>query len=101
MGRRITHDDAISLAENLYKWSGENELIGTLSGEEFIWYDYFKKFIFMNKGTDKHTIKKYRDLMRYYGLLEFDVFDHVFFKFRTNKDYKINKKTGLGGWLDD
>jgi hypothetical protein len=100
MANRITHSDAISLAEKMYKWAGENELIGSLSGREFIWYDYFKKFIFIERGTDHHTINKYKDLFRYYGLLEFDVFDHVFFKFRTNKDYKINRKTGLGGWIE-
>jgi hypothetical protein len=99
--KRITQSDAIDLAEALYKWSGENGLIGMLQHEEFIWYDYFKKFIFLKRGTDHHTINKYKDLFRYYGLLEFDVFDHVFFKFKHNEGYKITRKTALGAWIND
>jgi hypothetical protein len=98
--RRITQSDVIKLAEELYKWSGENSLIGTMQGDEFIWYDDFKKYIMINRATDKHSIKNYRDLMRYYGLLEFDVFDRVYFKFKHSDKYKINKKTGLGGWME-
>ncbi len=100
MVRRITQNDIIKLAEELYKWAGETKAIGTIHGEEFIWYETFKKFISINRATDKHGIKKYADLFRYYGLLEFDVFERVFFKFKKSDNYNITKKSNLGRWLD-
>jgi len=101
MTLRITQSDVIKLAEDLYNWANGKSIIGKINGEEFIWFDHFKQFIFMTRTTDKHGVKKYRDLFRYYGLLEFDVFDRVYFKFKTNDKYKITKKTGLGAWVNE
>ena len=99
MVRRITQSDIIKLAEDLYKWVGENKLIGTLHGEEFIWYEDFKRFIMITRATDKHSIKNYRDLLKYYNLMSFDVFERCYFTFKKSDNYKITKKTGLGGWV--
>ena len=101
---KTTIRDAVKFVQDLWIWANDQHLISKLNptGKPFIWYDDFKKYVFMTKGIDKHTIYSWRDLMKLYGFLEFDVFDRVYFVFQTSDMYK--KETGnkgLGAFLDE
>jgi hypothetical protein len=99
-GRRFTQGDAVKWVQDLWVWANNEQLVSMLQGKPFIWYEYFKKYVFLTKGIDKHTVYAYRDTMRLYGLLEFDVFEHVFFVFKDSPIFKQeNNKMGLGGWV--
>jgi len=96
MVRRFTENDAIKWVNEFYNWCVKEGTIGEIQGRSFVWYDQFKKYVFLTRGSDKHTIYKYRDFMRLFNLLAFDVFDRVYFKFKENN----NKQNELKRWFN-
>jgi hypothetical protein len=101
MVKRFDQSDAVKWVQDFWVWANDEHKVNMMDGKPYVWYDLFKKRVYMTKGIDKHTVYTYRDIMKLYGLLEFDVFERVFFTFKNSALFKEEaNKGGLGGWLE-